>query len=738
MYGRDNNSDILLIADSDITLRSNWGGIATSSDATYYAKVSLDANDVAISAAGATSEQEINSYFKKTKDLQNSHSAIRALSGGKESSIKINGKKTVTINYNKSDAFDNANNLISKGDLNGSDAEVHHDLLMAFGADPKEDSPSANIQITGGEIVLNGSKANLRNIAFADQAASISLNGEAKGAIQAYGNLTARNNGHIDIALTSNSVLDGSVFDHSYPGTDWSTDSEKPLKPADSGSVEMNAYSGGIWLVKPFETRDLEFVNNESIYSSTVDYLNINNDSTLVSAKNGQGFTVDLTTHNDAQKVLISHLNGKATTGSALFKLKFTSDGNGTYTNDKVLIGEGSGKHVLDVVYHGDHQEVLPNILKDNYLVRDDGQKATFELIDDRGVDIGLNKYDLTYEDNTKTGSNYWYLTRTEKPSDPVEATSTIAGSQRFLHWTDLQDLRKRLGEVRYGAQEGAWARYAAQKDKFDGMSSASDLEQKYQGINLGIDRIVSVNEESQWLVGLNGVVGKAEQETSMSSIGNGETDRYGLNLYATWANDLGYYADFVLTGDYFKQDVTTQANNLLQKGNYDTWGFGISAEIGKMFSTESNDYSWGPWYRHTWIEPQLQLAYYWLKGANYDLSQKGINVDIDDDDSLMLRAGVVLGSKWNYGQNYDSIDRRYVQVQLKGGVKHDFMGDYRISLNDQILTKDVGGTTLYYGAGLDWQFSDRSMFYMQVERESGDGYTKEYEVSAGVKFNFY
>lgn len=73
----------------------------------------------------------------------------------------------------------------------------------------------------------------------------------------------------------------------------------------------------------------------------------------------------------------------------------------------------------------------------------------------------------------------------------------------------------------------------------------------------------------------------------------------------------------------------------------------------------------------------------------------------------------------------------------LKGGVKHDFLGNYKVSLNDQIFSKDIGKTTGYYGVGLDWQAAGSTRFYMQLEREHGSHYTKEYEVSVGMKYQF-
>ena len=52
-------------------------------------------------------------------------------------------------------------------------------------------------------------------------------------------------------------------------------------------------------------------------------------------------------------------------------------------------------------------------------------------------------------------------------------------------------------------------------------------------------------------------------------------------------------------------------------------------------------------------------------------------------------------------------------------------------------MTSDLDGTRVYYGAGVDWQATDNLRLYMQVEREHGEHFTREYNVSAGLKWTF-
>ena len=51
---------------------------------------------------------------------------------------------------------------------------------------------------------------------------------------------------------------------------------------------------------------------------------------------------------------------------------------------------------------------------------------------------------------------------------------------------------------------------------------------------------------------------------------------------------------------------------------------------------------------------------------------------------------------------------------------------------------EDISGTRFYYGLSADWQLAGDWRIYGQISRESGDSYTKDYDVSVGVKRSFF
>lgn len=317
---------------------------------------------------------------------------------------------------------------------------------------------------------------------------------------------------------------------------------------------------------------------------------------------------------------------------------------------------------------------------------------------------------------------------------DMMQNVGTSYG--QYLAWrSDLTDLRHRLGEVRYGSQTGAWAKGIYDRERGDGVEG-SGFKQETYGIHFGADTQL---ENKNWLVGASLRFSHSDQK-SVSTIGNGEgdLDAYSAKVYASYVNKTGLYADFVATMGIFNQDISgrTNQNDGRVKADYKTYGYGVSAEtgyhlpLGEGFSSvhQSNNY----WF----IEPQVQLAYYRIDGKDWRTST-GMHVSQDNVDSLIGRAGVVVGQTINFGGEEDS-QSRYLQLSARAGVIHEFMGKQDVELNKIYnFEADLGGTSYYYGLEADWQFARNQRVYVNLDREEGSDYTKDISLRFGYRFSF-
>lgn len=370
------------------------------------------------------------------------------------------------------------------------------------------------------------------------------------------------------------------------------------------------------------------------------------------------------------------------------------------------------------------------------------------------------NAGDLTSDEwnalnNKGEGAGKWYLVQTDEPSQggnaghaplPPEAEqiqnlgSSVAQAVGWL--SEKNDLRRRLGEVRYGSQAGAWAKAFTRQDRAEGFRY-NGFKQESTGIHIGYDTFASQNEHAAWLVGATFRYAHSKQEGIETAYGgDGKLNEYSGKVYATWMHESGSYMDILAQVGYYDQEI----NGLNNVGNgsfdadYHNWGYGASVEVGHMF-TVSNGSDDRPWYNHWFIEPQLELSYFYVKGEDFKTST-GLKVEQGDADFLTGRAGLVVGKKVNYGTLND-LDKRWYQIGVIGGVTHEFLGDQTITFTGtegksaEVKGHGLGGTSFYYGVTADWQVSDSVRLYGEVSREEGEHYTKDYGVNVGFKYSF-
>lgn len=455
------------------------------------------------------------------------------------------------------------------------------------------------------------------------------------------------------------------------------------------------------------------------------------------------------------------------------FRMDLANEKQGDVLVDQLIVsGAAEGSFIADITLDG--RELVPEKWYSNNWLVSQGKGSILTITNKEGTNSftgnGMvttwalafvsddRKELLESEDgrgqltNSGDGVGNWYLIRTDKeapvtpPVDPSEMQQLtnlgISTAQAMSFAAELDDLRTRLGEVRYSTQDGVWAKASYTKERADGFNGRG-FKQKTTDIHVGLDRLVASDEDATWLVGGAFRYAHSKQEGfAAAQGGDGELDQYSAKLYATYLRDDGAYADFVLQAGRYEQELKGLANDKQSafSADYDTYGFGASVEVGHMFKFDDGvgDRSWC---KQCFIEPQLQLSYFYAKGADYTTST-GMQVSQGNADFLTGRAGVVIGKKFNYGSG-DALDKRYVQIGLTGGVKYEFMGDQIIHFTGvDGVTKsrkadDVGGARYYYGIMGDWQLSDNFRAYARVDREEGDAYTKDFDVSVGLKYQF-
>lgn len=492
------------------------------------------------------------------------------------------------------------------------------------------------------------------------------------------------------------------------------------------GDLELSFGKNAVWEVVSSNQLTKE---NDGRYAGNLTKLALDGSRVYVGSRQGQwdagtGFAAErrVLSQTDAPAELkISHLSG---TGSFYLRTDMDTD-----VSDSVLVSDSlSGTYGLHVKASGAEPVAVQT---KSYLARTEQRvgapASAFALKGGKNVngremiDIGIHSYAL--ETSERNDGREWYLARTEGFSPTGEMALGLSGmtSAYAMHLGQLSDLRERLGEIRYGnGTDGLWIRGFTEENRLSGLGG-TDFSQNFYGTSFGYDRLLEQDENNKWLLGLRGQISKAHQRIDGLHGGSGENRSYGIAAYATWQHADGWYADTVLSWDWYDQSLRTRMlDGTPVHGSYHTYAGGISQEVGRMFRFDNG----------LFIEPQLQLSWYWIKGMDFTTSN-GMDVDQDDACALTGRAGLVVGKKW------DLDDNRYFQPYLKAGVNHEFMSDQKVTVNGIRFTNDVRGTRGYYGAGFDLQFASNARIYAEFEREDGRKASTPWSVSAGVRVEF-
>ena len=153
-------------------------------------------------------------------------------------------------------------------------------------------------------------------------------------------------------------------------------------------------------------------------------------------------------------------------------------------------------------------------------------------------------------------------------------------------------------------------------------------------------------------------------------------------------------------------------------QGDYDTNGYSISAEYGKRLA-QGNGF---------WIEPQVELTYGLVEDANYIVGRR--HVAQDDIESLVGRVGFSLGKDIKQGNVY-----------VRASYLYDFDGETKAVVSklglQETFEQDLGGGWFEVGVGTNYNLSDATYLYFDVEKTYGGDVATPWQWNAGVRYSF-
>lgn len=306
-----------------------------------------------------------------------------------------------------------------------------------------------------------------------------------------------------------------------------------------------------------------------------------------------------------------------------------------------------------------------------------------------RFVDAEGNEEEVHQESNSKLST-----------LSSVTALSTI-------QWrAEMNDLTKRMGELRDSPDGiGTWVRLYGSEQEYGEQS----VTQKSATVQVGADYAVG-----DWVVG--GAFSYTDGTTDYDG-GSGDTQAYGFAVYGTWMAENGMFVDLI--GKYSRLESDFDIRNM--SGEAKNNAFSMSAEFGWRFDLTNLVY----------VEPQAELTYGRIMGDDFRTSND-VKVAQDDYDSLIGRVGLRAGLK--FPEKKGSIYARLSGV-------YDFQGESEASYSKDGLTEtyrnDLGGGWMEYAVGANFNLTDRTYTYVDLEKTTGGEVTEKWRWNVGVRHVF-
>lgn len=282
-----------------------------------------------------------------------------------------------------------------------------------------------------------------------------------------------------------------------------------------------------------------------------------------------------------------------------------------------------------------------------------------------------------------------------------------------MMQWrADADDMYQRMGDLRNNnGSVGVWAR------TFGGKAEAGHVDNKYYGVQAGVDTQVATTGPKQF------VGGAVSYTTGDATFANGTGDNYmgTFTGYSTWLFDNGSYVDVAAKVGKLNNEFDLAVEGKKLAGKYSTQAVALTVESGHRF----------PVTNLTYVEPQVAFTASHIFGEDYGATN-GVTIEQDSINSYVARVGVQAGL--NCPDNMGS-------VFVRASYLYDFDGETstvaRNAKETNRFDQDFGGGWYELGLGMNVNFTKNLYGYADFEYVTGGEIKTPYRWNAGVRYAF-
>jgi len=284
-----------------------------------------------------------------------------------------------------------------------------------------------------------------------------------------------------------------------------------------------------------------------------------------------------------------------------------------------------------------------------------------------------------------------------------------------MMQWrADADDMAQRMGDLRSGdGTAGAWVR------TFGGKAEAGYVDNKYYGIQAGVDALIGTGGTKQF------AGGALSYATGDADFANGTGENYigTLTGYSTWLFENGAYIDVTAKWGKLHNEFDLAVDTRKLSGRYNTQALALTVESGHRF----------PLSRLTYVEPQVAFTASHIFGEDYGASE-GVTVEQDSINSYVARVGLQAGVNCPNNMGAFFVRASYL-YDLDGETSTTARMANAKDANR--FDQDFGGGWYEFGLGMNVNFTKNLYGYADFEYVTGGEIKTPYRWNAGVRYAF-
>ena len=284
-----------------------------------------------------------------------------------------------------------------------------------------------------------------------------------------------------------------------------------------------------------------------------------------------------------------------------------------------------------------------------------------------------------------------------------------------MMQWrADADDMAQRMGDLRSGdGTAGAWVR------TFGGKAEAGHVDNKYYGIQAGVDALIGTGGTKQF------AGGALSYATGDADFANGTGENYigTLTGYSTWLFENGAYIDVTAKWGKLHNEFDLAVDTRKLSGRYSTQALALTVESGHRF----------PLSRLTYVEPQVAFTASHIFGEDYGASE-GVTAEQDSINSYVARVGLQAGVNCPNNMGAFFVRASYL-YDLDGETSTTARMANAKDANR--FDQDFGGGWYEFGLGMNVNFTKNLYGYADFEYVTGGEIKTPYRWNAGVRYAF-